>query len=140
MIKQREIPVTIHFLPKGKESYCELRRNARGTILADIVIVKCAKREKTLASLVHELGHLVAHIFQTPAARKDPRFYEPGRLPNESSELKAVCANEKEAWQIGRKISPKVSKREERAALRAYQRADCNKKNGVGEIPPRVFS
>jgi hypothetical protein len=93
----------------------------KGALLADVIVECCDTEKETLARLTHELGHLVAGIFQTPAVKNDARYYKATSIGMTRKELRSVLANEREAWKLARKIFPEVSKKQEREALREYE-------------------
>lgn len=76
--------------------------------------------------LAHELGHVMADIFRTDAAKSDPRIgtaSKPGkdsRKYRARAERAAIKRNEEEAWVFGRKIRPQINSNRIRLALESY--------------------
>ncbi len=121
MIRQAKIPVMIHFRPKESGNHCDVLQNKKGAFTFDVSIEEPTNDRKAMVALAHELGHLVAHIFQTRAARNDPRRSGQPVWSMNRKKIQAVCANEKEAWKIARRIYPRVDRTEEAGALRLYK-------------------
>lgn len=58
-------------------------------------------RGSLLASWLHELGHVVAQIFNLPAARKDPRSYSSFYEDFSAPVYERMYDSEVEAWELG---------------------------------------
>lgn len=123
MLEQASIPLTIRFVPPGRESECQIFTNSKGEHFAIIQIEKRNTNRETIARLTHELGHLVAHIVETKSVRSDPRAHQPFMELMTRKERRAVMETEAEAWHFAEEIWPKTSRRERRKALSVYRKA-----------------
>lgn len=92
-----------------------------------IKIAHHQKESRMQDFLAHELGHVMADIFWTDAAKNDPRIGSSASKPGKdirkcrsTTERRAIKRNEEEAWAFGRKIRPQINSNRIRLAVESY--------------------
>jgi hypothetical protein len=87
----------------------------------DIIGMFGDKQHVVPCTLVHELGHLIGHVFNLPAATNEPRslFQMTSQVVNESFGRR-VLASENEAWDIGELLLLESKMR--KIAIRSYEK------------------